>query len=161
MRKITSALTMTMLLAVSLLAGCGSIPLASRQADLQAKSSTARPDKARIYVYRDETIGFAVPMTLALDGRAAGRTAGQTYLMWDVEPGAHAIASYAEDTATLTLQTEPGKSYYVWQEVKIGFWKARSRLHAVDEIPGRKAVVGCDLGELAEAPQKTALRGAL
>ena len=63
--------------------------------------------------------------------------------------------------ATLTLQTEPGKSYYVWQEVKIGFWKARSRLHAVDESTGRKAVVGCDLGELAEAPQKTALRGAL
>jgi hypothetical protein len=144
-------------LLAGLLAGCGSVPLGSLNDDLRAKNSAAHPDKSRIYVYRHETIGFAVPMTVTVDGRAAGRTAGQTYLMLEVEPGTHALASHAEDRSTLNVQTEAGRTYYVWQEVKIGFWKARSRLHAVDETTGRKAVAECNLGEVA-APLKTAMR---
>jgi hypothetical protein len=118
------------------------------QDDIRAKSSTVRPDKAHIYVYRNESFGFAVPMTVAVDGRASGRTVAQTYVMWEVDPGPHEITSYAEDTSAVSINAEPGKAYFIWQEVKLGFWKARSRLHSVDEETGRKFVAACRLGQV-------------
>ncbi len=51
--------------------------------------------------------------------------------------------SIAENNATLKLNTEAGKSYFVWQEVKMGMWMARAQLQQVDEAIGRKGVVEC------------------
>jgi hypothetical protein len=130
------------------LGGCTSIPLGSLQDDLRAKSAVVRPGKAQIYVYRYESLGFAVPITVKLDGRASGRTVGQTYVMWEVEPGLHEISSHAEDASAVSLNAEPGKAYFIWQEVKVGLWKARSSLHHVDEETGRKYVAGCRLGQV-------------
>jgi hypothetical protein len=123
--------------------------------DARAKSFSVRPDKANVYVFRHESIGFAIPMTVAFDGLLAGQTVAQTYLMWEVEPGLHEITSYAEDISSVKLNTEPGKVYYIWQEVKIGLWKARSLLRQVDEQTGRKWVTECKLGKseyLAPSP---------
>ena len=139
---------LTVFLLVVCLGGCGSIPLASYEDDLRVKRSSVKPDKAHIYVYRNESLGFAVPMTVAVDGRASGRTVAQTYVMWEVDPGPHEITSYAEDKSAVSINAEPGKAYFVWQEVKVGLWKARSLLHAVDEETGRKSVAGCRLGQV-------------
>ena len=38
-----------------------------------------------------------------------------------------------------------GKTYYVWQEVKMGAFAARSALHLVDEQKGEAAVKECKL----------------
>ena len=117
------------IICAGMLASCTAIPLASTDEDLEAKTFAVRPDKAKIYLYRDQSFGFAFPMTVTLTGRATARTVGQTYLVWEVDPGSYELTSYAEDTSTLRLNTEAGKAYYVWQEVKLGFWKARSLLH--------------------------------
>jgi len=121
--------------------------MGSMENDARAKSFRVRPGKAKIYVFRHESIGFAIPMTVALDGRVAGQTLAQTYLMWEVKPGPHRITSHAEDISSVKLNAKPGKVYYIWQEVKIGLWKARSLLRQVDEQTGRKWVMECKLGK--------------
>jgi len=136
-----------LIVCAGILAACTAIPMASTDEDSLAKRFAVRPDKARIYLYRDQSFGFAFPMTVALAGHATSRTLGQTYVVWEVEPGPYELTSYAEDTSTVRLNTEPGKAYYIWQEVKIGFWKARSELHHVDEERGRKGVIECRLGQ--------------
>jgi hypothetical protein len=64
-------------------------------------------------------------------------------IQWDVAPGPHEISSMAENTSTLKLSTEAGKAYYVWQEVKMGLWTARSLLQEVDVETGRKGIEEC------------------
>jgi hypothetical protein len=72
--------------------------MAPPEADMAAKSYVARPDKANIYVYRNESIGGAVPMSVTLDGRMMGQSGPQTYFLFEVDPGRHVIQSIAENT---------------------------------------------------------------
>jgi hypothetical protein len=128
---------------VVLLTGCASVPMASLEDDAKAKLFSAKPDKSNIYVYRNESFGGAIPMTVSLNGKVAGQSGPTTYFMWEVAPGLHEIASHAETVSNLQLTTQPGKSYYVWQEVKMGLFMARSQLQQVDEETGRKGVLEC------------------
>lgn len=132
-----------------LLTGCASVPMASDAEDGAAKTFAAKPDRANVYVYRNETFGAAIPMTVSINGRVAGQTGPQTYFMWEVEPGLHEVASHAETVSTLQLTTQPGKSYYIWQEVKMGLFMARSLLQQVDEETGRKGVLECKRAQSA------------
>lgn len=117
------------------------VQMASLEEDTLAKFMSPRPDKSLIYLFRDQSLlGGAVPMTVTLNGIPVGQTAPYTYLMWELPPGRHEIASHAENVSTLTLNTEPGKTYFIWQEVKLGGWEARSLLQQVDEETGRKRV---------------------
>jgi hypothetical protein len=125
------------------LAGCATVPMASQQDDFKAKTFTASKDKSNIYLYRNETFGGAVLMTVTFDGKVAGQTGPQTYFLWEVPPGPHSITSVAENTATVDLLTEAGKSYFVWQEVKMGLFMARSQLQEVDSQTGRTGVNEC------------------
>jgi hypothetical protein len=126
-----------------LVTGCASVPMASIDEDARAKTFSVNPDKSGIYVYRNEAFGGVIPMSVALDGKVAGQTGPMTYFLWETVPGSHEISSSAENVSTLSLSTEAGKTYYVWQEVKMGLWMARSRLQQVDEQTGRKAVSEC------------------
>jgi hypothetical protein len=126
-----------------LVAGCASVPMTSLDEDAKAKTFTTSPAKSSIYLYRNENFGGAIPLTVSLDGKMAGQTAAMTYFLWEVEPGSHEIGSHAENVSTLKFSTEAGKAYYVWQEVKMGMWMARSQLQQVDEATGRKAVLEC------------------
>lgn len=139
-----SRLVLGLLLVATLFAaGCASVPMATTDEDSQAKSFAVKADKANIYLYRNETFGGAVLMTVTLDGKVAGQSGPQTYYLWEVDPGPHEVTSVAENTSTLKLDTEAGKSYFVWQEVKMGLWMARTRLQQVDEETGRKGVAEC------------------
>ena len=124
-------------------AGCASVPMASMDADASAKTFTVPVSKSSIYLYRNETFGAAIPMTVSLDGRVAGQTGPQTYFLWEVDPGEHEVASHTENIATSKLTTQPGKAYFIWQEVKMGMWMARSQLQEVNEETGRKGVLEC------------------
>lgn len=139
-----------LLLAMTLLVtGCASVPMASDAEDGAAKAFSVKPDRANIYVYRNETFGAAIPMTVSINGRVAGQTGAQTYFLWEVEPGLHEISSHAETVSTIQLNAQPGKSYYVWQEVKMGVFMARSLLQQVDEETGRKGVLECKRAQSA------------
>lgn len=121
--------------------------MASLDADREAKTFSTEAGKAHIYLYRHETYGAAIRMPVSLDGRIAGDTGPKTYFLWRVSPGKHEIASHTENTATLTIDAEAGRNYYVWQEVKMGMWAARSQLHEVDAERGQKDVNQCKLAD--------------
>lgn len=127
--------------------GCASVPMASPEKDSQAKSFVVKPDKSNIYIYRNESMGGAVKMPLVFDGQAVGDTASKTYLFLEANPGKHTIISKTENDSTLEVNAEPGKNYFVWQEVKMGFMSARSKLQLVDEATGKAGVAECKLAE--------------
>lgn len=134
----------------ALLTGCASVPMASIELDTQAKTFATKADKANIYVYRNESIGAAVKMDIAMDGKTIGQTAAKTYIALQVPPGNHTLLSKAENDFMLELSTDPGKNYFVWQEVKMGLLYARTKLQLVDETTGRNGVSECKLIEIAQ-----------
>ena len=137
---------MLLMLVVSVyLTGCASVPMASLEADSNAKQFASNSNKANIYLYRNESFGGAVAMPVTLNGQMAGRTGPKTYFYWPVEPGEYEIASLTENTARIKVNARAGRNHYIWQEVKMGTWAARSELHEVSEEEGRKGVRECKL----------------
>ena len=130
---------------IALLSGCASVPMASLEADESAKQFNVDSNKANIYLYRNESMGGAIAMPVALDGHIAGKTGSKTYFYWTVEPGEHEITSLTENTARIKINAKAGKNHYIWQEVKMGMWTARSQLHEVGEEKGKKEVNDCKL----------------
>ena len=147
MKSLSPSITIVLAAVVALLTGCASVPMASIERDTAAKLFVVKPDKANIYVYRNETIGSAVKMPVALNGKLVGDTGPMTYLVLEVPAGAHTILSKTENDATLTINAVNGRNYFVWQEVKMGMFAARSALHEVEEAKGRAGVAECKLIE--------------
>ena len=133
------------LAAVVLASGCASVEMASPELDTSAKSYAVKPNKANIYVYRNEVMGAALKMPVALNGRMVGDTASKTFLLLEVDPGSHTIVSKTENDAVLKVDALAGRNYFVWQEVKMGMMVARSSLHLVDEATGKAGVAECKM----------------
>lgn len=134
-----------LLLSAVIATGCASVPMASKEADAAAKTFQQTPGMANLYIYRNESFGAAVKMPILLDGQIAGDTAAKTYILKSVAPGSHVVTSKTENDATLTVDAAPGKNYFIWQEVKMGAFSARSDLHLVDEATGKAGVEACSL----------------
>jgi len=130
---------------ILIMSGCASMPLAPSTDDLTAKKFIPAQNRSLIYLYRDEIFGAAIPMRVFIDGQLAGQTGPLSYFLWDVLPGEHTIKSVAENETSLKLITQPGKVYYVRQEVKMGMLTARSKLYQVDEQTGKEAINKCKL----------------
>ena len=126
---------------VLLLSGCASVPMASMELDAKAKEFTPPPNRASLYIYRNENFGAAVPLTVSVNGKVLGRTAAKTYFRLNLAPGEYEVESHAENVSKLSLRTEGGKNYFVWQEVKMGLWAPRSLLQQTDERNGSAGVM--------------------
>lgn len=133
------------LAAAALASGCASVQMASPEMDTSAKSYAVKPNKANIYVYRNEVFGAAIKLPVLLNGRAVGDTASKTFMLLEVDPGSHTIVSKGESDATLKVDAAGGRNYFVWQEVKMGLMSARSLLQVVDEATGKAGVAECKL----------------
>lgn len=135
---------MKSLLALTLaasLVGCASVPHGDAQQDAALKNFSApAPTQAGLYIYRNEFMGALVTMDVKIDDQDVGQTGRKTYLFKEVTPGKHTITSIAENTDALEVEVKPGTLNYVWQEVKMGFLSARTKLHLVDEAEGQKGV---------------------
>jgi PBP1b-binding outer membrane lipoprotein LpoB len=135
---------------VVLASGCASVQMASPEQDTAAKSFAVKPGKSNIYVYRNETMGAALKMPVALDGKLMGDTASKTYLLLEVNPGSHTVVSKTENDSSVTLNTVAGRNYFLWQEVKMGLMTARSNLQQVDDATGKAGVAECKLIQVAQ-----------
>lgn len=140
MKKLFAALAVS-----ALFAGCASVPMGDAQQNQALKAFKVAPDKSAIYVYRNETFGAAIRMDVSVDDTVLGRTAAKTYLYKEVAPGKHTVTSSAENTDTVEVDVKPGAIAFIWQEVKMGFFYARTKLHVVSEEEGKKGVQETDL----------------
>lgn len=119
---------------------------ASEEADKAAKEIAVPEDKALVYVYRPSSAGFAVRMEVTCDGQSLGSTKGKRFIYALLDPGKHTIKSKAENTATLDVDLEAGKTYYIHQRVKMGALMARTELELVtNESEARKKLNSCKL----------------
>jgi hypothetical protein len=136
--------------ALLLLAACATVPKASPERDLSAKQFAAPPKgKAALYVFRNESMGGAVKMSLQLDGAPLGETGAKTFHWVTIAPGKHTLMGKAENESAIDFTAKAGENVFVWQEVKMGLFSARNRLQLVDDERGHAGVAEC---ELAEAP---------
>lgn len=127
------------------------VPMANIERDAQAKTFATNPDKANLYVYRNEAdFGSALRFDLEIDGKQIGAIASSTFAVLEVDPGKHAVIGKAENDFTLEVAAQAGKNYFIWQEVKIGFISARNKLHLVDEEQGKEGVLECGLIAVAK-----------
>jgi hypothetical protein len=132
------------LTAVLLLAGCGQLPPTPQ--DIQAKRFEAVPGKAVIYIVRDN-VGAHLDHSLWLDDADMITTHTGTYYRWEVAPGTHRIRGGGEATSLVTLNTEPGKIYFVRHIVLGVEWNAPylTGLERVDDETGRARVAQASL----------------
>lgn len=136
-------------LAVALLAGCASVPMATEAEDTEAKTFAPPPaDKAGVYIYRDSSLGSALKKTIYIDGEPIGESAAKTYFYEIVEPGEHRIATESEfGENDLVLQAEAGQNHYVRQYIKIGVFVGGANLKVVSEEEGQAGVQKCKLAQ--------------
>jgi uncharacterized protein YceK len=127
------------------LSGCATVQMAQPHEDSKAKTFVTKNDRANIYIYRNELFGAAIQMDTVVNNKPLGKTGPKTFFMVDVPPGKHTVVSKAENDATLVVEAEAGKNYFIWQEVKMGLLFARSHLQLVDESKGKAGVNECSL----------------
>ncbi len=129
------------LISFLLLVGCAAPLKAPPEKDSAAKSFVPVKNKSSLYVFRNENYGGAVGMPISINGTGIGETAAKTFFRLDLEPGYYLVTSSAENTSELALTLIEGRNHFVWQEVRMGIWKARTALSQVDEKTGRDGVL--------------------
>jgi Protein of unknown function (DUF2846) len=132
-----------------LVAGCAAPP-ASPEMDARGKSFSVAQGKANIYLYRNDNLS-AEALKVSVNGKDAGATARATYFLWEVEPGTYDISAGSGNSSNVHIVAEPGKSYYVWQEVELDrrlllldIVTTSSNLHVVDSNTGQWGVSECN-----------------
>lgn len=130
-------------LLLAFLAGCAQLPPSPQ--DIQAKKFESLPDKSVIYLVRDIPDFSDRPATITLDDAATITTYPGTYFRWEVAPGPHRIAGFAGDAGVITLQTEPGRIYFVRQTLSPWMRFPLSYFYPVNEQYGRAVVMRSQL----------------
>lgn len=96
--------------------------------------------RARLYVFRSDG-GGRVLMPVAVDGVMLGSAPRNSFLVAEVAPGAHVVASATdENVSTVRLDTAAGESYYVQLSARMGLKATRTALQLVDASVGREVV---------------------
>lgn len=148
MVRLNKLFTIIAIFSAAVLSGCASVKTASSSEDAKAKTFATNPNQAKLYIYRNEFMGAALRMGVELNGKEIGKTGPKSYFAVDVPPGKHSIVSRAENDASLEVMAEAGRNYFIWQEVKMGFLLARSKLQLVDEAQGQAGVRESQLLEM-------------
>ena len=130
-----------------LITGCTTpTPSATSDADVHGRLSTVAQDKANLYLYRDPSIKVAVTTKLSVNGKEVEATKRTTCGHWEVNPGTYEISSESSSGSGVRIVAEAGKSYYIWQEVKVplaGYGFPINELRVVDSDTGRRGVMAC------------------
>jgi hypothetical protein len=120
------------------LAGCQQLPLTPE--DIQARKFEAVPDKAVIYVVRDNPDFSGIQAQIDLDDSVKLMTYEGTYYRWEVAPGTHRVRGFGGDMGSISVQVERGKIYFVQARVA-GRFQAETAFQLVTEAEGKAAVL--------------------
>ncbi len=122
--------------------GCAA-QLALAPPDLQARAAEfppPSPGKARFYVFRQGGLGREL-LPVVIDGVMLGSTMHNSFLVAELPPGSHVIASPTnENVSTVRLEASEGRIYFVQLSTRWGWKYTRSALALVTETEGREAI---------------------
>lgn len=144
LNPITSAgLAMSMALAV-LIGGTGQAA-AGGYMEFTKEHPRAEPrdDMATVYVMRPTSGAAGVKSFFFMDHEPLGVNRGSSYFFFHAEPGKHVFWSKSENVDAVELEVEAGRTYYLKQGVRPGFFRARTKLLVLDETGGEKALKKC------------------
>lgn len=126
-------------LALLIISGCSSVPMATEQEDQAAKQFQPSPNSALIFVFRDQAfVGAALTIPLFLDGKLVAGINDFTFCKLDVAAGTHELSSSGSAFAKLSIQTEASQIYFVRLT-------ARPRILLVNADEGQRQVQKCKL----------------
>ncbi|MEQ1977607.1 MULTISPECIES: DUF2846 domain-containing protein [unclassified Xenorhabdus] len=131
------------LLGALFLSGCASVPLATEQESVKAKSFSAPEEsKSGLYIYRDSFVGKALKKDIYVDGKCIGETADKTFFYTQVSGDQnHKISTESEFSPNdLVIFTESGKNYFIRQYIKMGVFVGGAGLSASTEEEGKRVI---------------------
>jgi len=132
---------LALFIAALALVGCAQVPRASMTEEAKAKQFAPQAETASLYIFRDEIFGGAISMPVNLNNQNLGYTGPKSFFYLNVAPGRYTIESMAENQASLSIDVQAARNYFVWQEVKMGLFQARSNLTQTDDARGRQGVL--------------------
>ncbi len=127
--------TFFLLLSSTILASCAS----THQYVNIPQQTTPQNDTIHIYVLRPSSMASAIKFKIYHYDELIGKLGPQSYLLWKVAPERDVIRiiSKAENTEILSIDPQPGKTYYVKQQVKLGIAIAQTGLELLEEEEGQ------------------------
>lgn len=123
------------------LAGCASVPQASRERDADARRYITHPQTATLYVYRDDFAGDirVDNSVLYVDGRIIGATLPGGYFRIDVHPGKRTLHGDGHDTGRITVNAPASQVTFV----AVGVAGGVSQFRQVDPETGKRDIARC------------------
>ena len=107
--------------------------------DAAAKRFTTKGDGAKIYVYRLSGLaGGARIEPVFIDGRMLGQNGSGTFLVADVSPGHHTVATTA---SSISVDAKAGGTCFVRQKHSAG--GPTSSVEPVTAAEGKQGVASC------------------
>lgn len=135
----------------SLLSGCASVPMESKEASILAKTfEPPTGDNAGLYIYRSGGPGTALKKDIWVNSKCIGETAPNMFFYELVKGGnEYKISTESEFSPNdLLLKTESGHNYFVKQYIKMGVFVGGANLEIVDEAKGKKAISKLELATM-------------
>ncbi len=103
----------------------------------------AEPGKALVYVLRPAKMGFAIKSWFFCDDDVLGVNKGDSCFAAQVDPGKHVFWSKSENVDAVELSVEAGGTYYIQQRVRMGGFKARTKLDVLTAEEGPEILAKC------------------
>ena len=99
-------------------------------------------ESAKIFVIRKSILATAIPMKIYQDGELVGRLGPKGYIAWEVEKEGPIFitSSSPENKDHFKIDVQKGKTYYLKQKAKPGYFVARSGLELMEPEKARKAI---------------------
>jgi len=123
---------------------CSTAKIATSELD-QIKKQNPPDGKALVYILRPSGTGAIIKFKVTCDDKPVGSTNGKRFIYTFVDPGTHKFVAKAENKEEIFLTVEAGKSYFLEQKAKMGFFIARTDWERLDEAVGRKKLQSCKL----------------
>lgn len=121
--------------------------LTRKEKDALARDLKPADGKALVYILRPSGAAALIRMGVRCDGVHIGSTKAGNYVYTMLDPGKHVLMSTSENHLKMEITVEPGKIYYVKQEVLMGFAIAETDLQLLDEKDGLKYLKRCKLAK--------------
>ena len=134
---------MAIIVATSLLAGCATVPMESKEKTNMVKMFNPPSEgNAGLYIYRYGSFGGALKKDVWVDGKCIGETAPNIFFYEEVTGNQeHKISTESEFSPNdLLIKTEGGKNYFIKQYIKMGVFVGGAGVELVDEEKGKEEV---------------------
>ncbi len=141
----------------SLLVGCASVPMESKEASNKAKEFK-KPvgENAGLYIYRTSGPGTALKKDIWVNDKCIGETAPNMFFYESVKGGEeHKISTESEFSPNdLLVKTESGQNYFVKQYIKMGVFVGGANLELIEQEKGEKAISKLELAQMGNCSKK-------